>query len=222
MTTPTTATAATATPIQSATATRGVYHGIGWSGSLVGSNNPNNLGYRDSNPLKRYKRSSDTTNGNLSSLKGDIPSNIVIQFRNRQGELLATPLDVPTNSSLDDLQTLVQSLLDDNNNDGHHHIVGRHIGQCPDIDGQVILVMDDDIDDHHHHHHLCAGQRCWVEIIGYHEYDVIGKVLVSEEQQQSSSDGENTSSRPTRGRRQGRRKNRSRSSSSSTRRAMIG
>ena len=30
--------------------------GIAWAGSMVGSENPNNLGYRYSNPLKRYKR----------------------------------------------------------------------------------------------------------------------------------------------------------------------
>jgi ribosome assembly protein 4 len=80
--------------------------GIGWAGSLVGSENPNNnLGYRYSNPLKRYKRTGD------DEKETEFPSNVVVQFSNRQGDELASPLDVPTESSVDDLQALVHSLL---------------------------------------------------------------------------------------------------------------
>mmetsp|Transcript_14963 Transcript_14963/g.24191 ORF Transcript_14963/g.24191 Transcript_14963/m.24191 type:complete len:599 (+) Transcript_14963:70-1866(+) len=85
--------------------------GIAWAGSLVGSENPNNLGYRYSNPLKRYKKS---TEGNgEDGQETEFPSNVVVQFQNRQGDELASPLDVPTESSVDDLQALVHSLLED-------------------------------------------------------------------------------------------------------------
>jgi ribosome assembly protein 4 len=83
--------------------------GIAWAGSLVGAENPNNLGYRYSNPLKRYKHA-DGKDGS-SSQEAEFPSNVVVQFQNRQGDELASPMDVPTASSVDDLQALVHSLL---------------------------------------------------------------------------------------------------------------
>lgn len=50
-------------------------------------------------------------------------------------------------------------------------IVGRHAGQCPEIDGQVILEGDP---------RVYAGERYWVEITGYNGYDLTGKVLSEE------------------------------------------
>ena len=50
-------------------------------------------------------------------------------------------------------------------------IVGRHAGQCPEIDGQVILEGDP---------RVYAGERYWVEITGYNGYDLTGKVLLEE------------------------------------------
>lgn len=85
--------------------------GIAWAGSLVGSENPNNLGYRYSNPLKRYKKGGTEGEGDDAEQHA-LPSNLVVQFQNRQGDELATPLDVPTNSSIDDLEALVHSLLE--------------------------------------------------------------------------------------------------------------
>lgn len=87
--------------------------GIGWAGSLVGSQNPDNLGYRYSTPCKRFRRSDDDK-------EQDLPSNLVVQFQNRQGQSLGDALDLPTNSSIDDLNEMVHSLLnpdvDDTNN----------------------------------------------------------------------------------------------------------
>lgn len=81
--------------------------GIGWSGSLVGSKNPKNLGYRYSTPSKRYRT--------VAQLSGDgareLPTNLQIQLRNRKGEDLADSLDVPVSSSVDDLIALLHSLL---------------------------------------------------------------------------------------------------------------
>lgn len=51
-------------------------------------------------------------------------------------------------------------------------IVGRHAGQCPEIDGQVILEGEP---------RVYAGERYWVEITGYNGYDLIGKVLEEED-----------------------------------------
>ncbi|KAL3912125.1 MAG: hypothetical protein SGILL_007010 [Bacillariaceae sp.] len=84
--------------------------GIAWAGSLVGAENPNNLGYRYSNPLKRYKKATDGEDGEDGT--PELPSNLVVQFQNRQGDELASPMDVPTESSVDDLQALVHSLLE--------------------------------------------------------------------------------------------------------------
>ncbi|KAL3941113.1 MAG: hypothetical protein SGBAC_004475 [Bacillariaceae sp.] len=86
--------------------------GIAWAGSLVGSENPKNLGYRYSNPLKRFRKEGEIEE------EHKLPTNLVIQFRNRQGEELADNLDVPTESSVDDLQALVRALLEQQETDG--------------------------------------------------------------------------------------------------------
>lgn len=80
--------------------------GIAWAGSLVGSKNPANLGYRYSTPSKRYKKANDEVDGR------DVPTNIQVIFRNRQGEELAETLDLPTNSTIDDLTALIHSLTE--------------------------------------------------------------------------------------------------------------
>ena len=90
--------------------------GIAWAGSLVGSENPNNLGYRYSNPLKRYKKAGDNTEGSEDDGPA-FPSNLVVQFQNRQGDELASSLDIPTHSTIDDLQALVHSLLENGDDD---------------------------------------------------------------------------------------------------------
>ena len=97
--------------------------GIAWGGSLVGSENPNNLGYRYSNPTKRFRRAGD--DDDESSGKKQLPTNVVVQFQNRQGEELANNLDIPTKSSIDDLQALVHTLMEqqqDNDDDDNKRI----------------------------------------------------------------------------------------------------
>lgn len=87
--------------------------GIGWqTASLMGSENPANFGYRYSNPTKRFRREGDEDDVDKA-----LPTNVVVQFQNRQGEELANHLDIPTNSSIDDLQALVHSLLEQETND---------------------------------------------------------------------------------------------------------
>ncbi len=81
--------------------------GIAWSGSLVGSQNPNNLGYRYSHAHKRYKKSNDDDEGADKSL----PSNVVVQFKNREGEEVGSLIDIPTNSNIDAMSLLIHSLL---------------------------------------------------------------------------------------------------------------
>lgn len=72
---------------------------------------------------------------------------------------------------------------DEGNNDRHNDsdsaswissttsIVGRHEGQCPEIDGQIILEGEP---------RVYAGERYWVEVTGYNGYDLTGKVLSEE------------------------------------------
>jgi len=49
-------------------------------------------------------------------------------------------------------------------------IAGRYYGQCPDIDGQVLLNIDDEKSVH-------AGARYLVEVTGFDEYDLIGRIV---------------------------------------------
>jgi len=91
---------------------------ITWSGSLVGSSNPNQtLGYTSSYSYsKRYKMNSgDTASAsslvpagegelNSSGEAFDLPSSIIIQFQNRQGETVGAPMDIPLDhSNVEDL-----------------------------------------------------------------------------------------------------------------------
>lgn len=82
--------------------------GIAWGGSLVGVNNPDNLGYRYSTPSKRYRTADGPADGGR-----ELPSSIQVQFRNRQGEELAQTLDIPLNSTVDELTALVHSLIEE-------------------------------------------------------------------------------------------------------------
>jgi ribosomal protein S12 methylthiotransferase len=52
--------------------------------------------------------------------------------------------------------------------DSNTVIVGRYYGQCPDIDGQVLLDGNE---------RVYAGARYWVEVTGFDEYDLIGRVV---------------------------------------------
>ena len=92
--------------------------GIAWAGSLVGSQNPNNLGYRYSHAHKRYKKSDDNGEEDKS-----LPSNVVVQFKNKEGEEVGNLIDIPTNSDVDAMSALVTSLLnpDDDDDDDDNH-----------------------------------------------------------------------------------------------------
>jgi ribosome assembly protein 4 len=81
--------------------------GIAWAGSLVGSQNPNNLGYRYSHAHKRFKKEKTD-----DMEEDELPTNIVVRFRDREGHELGELMDIPTQSSIDDLTSLVHSLLE--------------------------------------------------------------------------------------------------------------
>ena len=51
-------------------------------------------------------------------------------------------------------------------------IVGRYYGQCPDIDGQIIINDVDEIGKL-----PIPGERYWVELTGFDDYDLIGKIV---------------------------------------------
>jgi len=106
--------------------------GIAWAGSMVGSENPKNLGYRYSNPLKRYKKADDHADGEGDN-GNEIPSNLVVQFQNRQGDMLAGSMDIPTHSTIDDLQSLVHTLIeniDDDNEKSCKENKAKRIPYC--------------------------------------------------------------------------------------------
>ncbi len=88
--------------------------GIAWAGSLVGSQNPNNLGYRYSHAHKRYKKANES--GEEENDKS-LPSNVVVQFKNKDGEQVGNLIDIPTNSNIDAMSALVHSLLNAGNDD---------------------------------------------------------------------------------------------------------
>jgi ribosome assembly protein 4 len=109
--------------------------GVAWAtagGSLVGSLNPNNFGYRTSDghggyiitgSNKRYKRVRRDADGHILQDNDcmddvdDIPGNIVVQFRDMEGVPVGQAMDVPTNAGGDELGLLIHSLLNNNVND---------------------------------------------------------------------------------------------------------
>eukprot|EP00980_Cylindrotheca_fusiformis_P004436 scaffold948_cov106-Cylindrotheca_fusiformis.AAC.8 len=70
------------------------------------------------------------------------------------------------------LHTVIEGIREDTN-----EIVGRYFGQCPDIDGQVILEGNPRVH---------PGERYWVELTGYRDYDLVGRVVVDEKTKQSA------------------------------------
>ena len=113
--------------------------GVAWTGgSLVGSLNPNNHGYRVSdgnggyiitNTHKRYKRTRRDAEGNIveEDADDDIPSNIVVQFCNREGESVGEAMDVPTNAGSGELGTLIRALLNEDDDDDEDDSKKAHI-----------------------------------------------------------------------------------------------
>jgi len=112
--------------------------GVAWTGgSLVGSLNPNNHGFRVSdgrggyiitNTHKRYKRTRRDAEGNIvEEHDDDVPGNVVVQFSNREGEHVGEAMDVPTSAGSDELGMLVRSLLegDDMDDDDETSSSGR-------------------------------------------------------------------------------------------------
>mmetsp|Transcript_31451 Transcript_31451/g.92222 ORF Transcript_31451/g.92222 Transcript_31451/m.92222 type:complete len:563 (+) Transcript_31451:77-1765(+) len=88
--------------------------GIAWGGSLVGATNPQSLGYRYSTATKRYKRSTD---GTAADVDGHLPSSLVVQFSNRDGDSVGNQVDLPIGSDCDDMGMLVHALLNPDDDD---------------------------------------------------------------------------------------------------------
>jgi len=107
--------------------------GIAWGGSLVGSHNPSNLGYRESyGVLKKFKV--DHENEDTSGL----PSSIIIQFRNKDGLLLGEAMDIPTNSSCEDLQTILKNLLEKS---GEYSIRATIDGEDVEVTSNIAVLL---------------------------------------------------------------------------------
>jgi len=103
--------------------------GVAWTGgSLVGSLNPDNHGYRVAdgqggyiitNTHRKYKRTRLNADGELVAEDEDeIPSNIVVQFTDREGSEVGEALDVPTSAGSAELGTLIRSLLGEDDGEG--------------------------------------------------------------------------------------------------------
>ncbi|CAB9511051.1 Notchless protein homolog 1 [Seminavis robusta] len=126
-----------------AAATAAAKGGIAWGGSLVGSKNPHNLGYRYSTPHKRFRAAGASDDGSNDKL--DLPTNVVVQFSNRQGEELADVLDLPTNSTMDDLNALLHSLLNDTDRDNNKRIPYSFYAKLPHSKEHPELLEDVEI-----------------------------------------------------------------------------
>ena len=118
-------------------ATAAAKGGIAWGGSLLGSENPHNLGYRYSNPHKRFRKANDGTDEGGEG--ADLPTNVVVQFSNRQGEELAESLDLPTNSSIDDLNALLNSLINGEDDNSTKRIPYTFYAKLPHPDDAKIM-----------------------------------------------------------------------------------
>eukprot|EP01082_Thalassiosira_pseudonana_P012165 g10920.t1 g10920 contig45:58034-59839(-) len=115
--------------------------GVAWTGgSLVGSLNPINHGYRTSdgnggyiitNTHKRYKKTSRRDkDGNLvddGDDEDDVVGNVVVQFSNKEGDTVGDAMDVPTSAGSDELATLIRSLLDQEDDEDGHSTNKAHI-----------------------------------------------------------------------------------------------
>ena len=129
----------TSVPAAAVTNTGKNLSGVAWTGgSLVGSLNPVNHGFRTAdgkggyiinNTHKRYKRTRRDADGNVIDENyiqdDDIPGNVVVQFRDREGETVGEAMDVPTSAGTDELGTLIRSLL--NEDDEDHSTNKAHI-----------------------------------------------------------------------------------------------
>ncbi|KAL3765259.1 hypothetical protein ACHAWO_001200 [Cyclotella atomus] len=97
--------------------------GVAWTnGSLVGSLNPLNHGFRTSdgqggyiitNTHTQYKRAKRDADGNIvqGDAEDDVVSNLVVQFHNRDGETVGDAMDVPTTAGSEELASLLRALL---------------------------------------------------------------------------------------------------------------
>lgn len=121
--------------------------GIAWAGSLVGSQNPHApTGYRYSTVSKRYR----VSNGDGSEhdpQHRDLPTNVQVRFRNRQGEEVEETLDLPVNSTVADLTALVHQLLhfddDDENNDSGRIPYSFYASLGDDSETEILTSLAD-------------------------------------------------------------------------------
>ncbi|KAL7488978.1 hypothetical protein ACHAW6_014557 [Cyclotella cf. meneghiniana] len=95
--------------------------GVAWTGgSLVGSLNPSNHGYRTAdgnggyiitNTHKKFKRSKRDADGNVLPDDDEVVANLVVQFCNREGETVGDAMDVPTSAGSEELGSLLRAML---------------------------------------------------------------------------------------------------------------
>jgi ribosomal protein S12 methylthiotransferase len=99
-----------------------------------------------------------------SRLLNHVPEEVKEERYNRLMEAQLEIVRERNQQMVDDkkqLEVVVEGLQDGN-------IVGRYYGQCPDIDGQVIVQGNS---------RVFPGERYMVELTGFDEYDLVGKVL---------------------------------------------
>jgi len=80
--------------------------GIAWAGSLVGAANPSNLGYRQ----KRLRPDGTVEGAPNTEYQDNLPSSLVVQLQDREGNVLSVGLDVPMESTVDQLSSLIHEL----------------------------------------------------------------------------------------------------------------
>jgi ribosome assembly protein 4 len=118
--------------------------GVAWTnGSLVGSLNPLNHGFRTSdgqggyiitNTHTQYKRAKRDADGNI--IQGDegdddVVSNLVVQFHNRDGEAVGDAMDVPTTAGSEELTSLLGALLNPDDADNDEEADAKNKGKIP-------------------------------------------------------------------------------------------
>jgi len=102
-----------------------------------------------------------------------LPNHVPEEVKNERYErLMMTQLEIMRKKNQarvkqkERIHTVIEGMQGDD-------IVGRHFGQCPDIDGQVILEGNP---------RVYPGERYWVELTGFDDYDLIGRVVNQEGQ----------------------------------------
>jgi ribosomal protein S12 methylthiotransferase len=88
--------------------------------------------------------------------------------QDRWDRLMQAQLEVVTEKNREKIGTEMDVVIEGLHPDDHDIVVGRYYGQCPDIDGQVIILADS---------HPEPGKRYPARVIDFENYDLVVELI---------------------------------------------